>query len=62
MKPCPIEHCRNVALKGQIMCRDHWIKVPIRIRREVWRHAKENPGGVEHRGAIRDAIRALDNS
>ncbi len=37
---CPKKGCPEPVRRGQLMCRDHWYRVPIALRREVnetWR-------------------------
>ncbi len=51
---CPV--CGR-AIKGErIFCAKHWFQVPLRLRQQIWRLYRTQPGSTAHRRAVLEAI------
>lgn len=65
---CPIDGCDAGRQSNQLMCRRHWYRVPVEIRKRVWAtaramHAEEELGGPayqEWRETRGEAIAAVE--
>lgn len=56
MKYCPITKCPKRRGDDQVMCRDHWFKVPKNLRDKIWYEFQNNRGSEAHRAAVYAAI------
>ncbi len=54
---CLVQTCDHARQDGQLFCRPHWFALPSELRGRIWRLFRNQPGGSEHRAAIREAIR-----
>jgi hypothetical protein len=63
-RECPVEDCDYEKRPTDLMCLDHWSRVPRAIRDRVWKHWRARLKGDRaaialHREACRDAIAAI---
>lgn len=56
---CPIPKCVNRKTSDQVLCNQHWLRVPPETRRLVWREFRKERGSVDHMAAIADAIKSV---
>lgn len=57
---CRVDGCRANHGDDQVCCRGHWFALPKAVRDEIWNLYRERPGSDEHREAVFNAIRFLD--
>lgn len=58
LRRCPVDGCFNLVVRGQLMCRECWPKVPRTLQQRVWAE-KEVVDRIHSMTAeYRDAIRA----
>jgi hypothetical protein len=55
MKTCPITSCRRHVAPKQVMCSDHWEKVPSALRKPI-RETKHDPKSDAYRAACLAAV------
>ena len=58
---CYATGCVRSVKPEMLMCRDHWYRVPVGLRGEVWRQYRRGTDTPEYRAAIdraRDAVAA----
>lgn len=55
---CPLSECANKKTANQVLCVQHWFKVPPEIRRKVWHEFRKERGSMDHMAAIADAIKS----
>jgi hypothetical protein len=61
---CPVERCDQPKRPMDLLCREHWGRVPASIQQRVWTHWRARQRGDRaaitlHREACRDAIAAV---
>lgn len=59
---CTVPTCINGRRGSDLMCRDHWFKVPKALRDEVYRLWKAEPLGKNYMAARQAAIDAATES
>jgi len=55
MKTCPISSCRRQIASRQVMCPDHWGKVPSTLKKPI-QELKRNPDTDAYRAACQEAV------
>lgn len=56
----PTTFCRRMRRDDQVVCKDHWFRLPKPLRDEVWRLYRSARGSAEHRAVIRECLRFLN--
>lgn len=56
---CPVQGCTRLRKQQQVMCRQHWYKVPKELRTRVWALFTYKRASDEHRAAVLEAIRVV---
>lgn len=60
MHPCFAPDCAELVRDDLLMCRRHWYRVPLHLRRAVWAaYRGPGPGSGAHTAAIMAARRSL---
>lgn len=59
MNCCPIANCGAEIPSTMLMCREHWRRVPMEIRRAVW-DGYEGRAKSDYEAAVTAAIAAVE--
>ncbi len=58
--PCPWPACRKHTRPAYLMCREHWYRLPARIRSRIWDTYQPGQTALtaspEYRDALREAL------
>lgn len=56
--PCPIQGCKQTVVYAKLMCWAHWVKVPVKIRANVYQSWNNGAPTPDH---ARDCQAAIDS-
>ena len=57
--PCRVRGCSAHRKSSELVCRDHWFKLPKAIRDQIWAEYKRDAGSPDHLRVAAAAIRSL---